>query len=51
MELGEGKVRLVCGDSAAAWSNDVPGLTAALAPLEQAGVRFVSPSAGLRCVE
>jgi hypothetical protein len=37
--------------SAAAWTNDVPGLVAALTPLEADGVRFVSASAGMRCVE
>lgn len=36
--------------SAAAWTNDVPGLVDALTPLENDGVRFVSASAGMSCV-
>jgi hypothetical protein len=36
--------------SAAIWSNDVPTLVAALTPLEAQGVRFLSASAGVKCV-
>jgi hypothetical protein len=35
--------------SAAAWSNPIPDLVAALTPLEAQGVRFLSASAGVRC--
>jgi hypothetical protein len=37
--------------SAAVWSNPVPGLVAALTPLESQGVRFLSASAGVRCAK
>jgi hypothetical protein len=37
--------------SAAAWSNPVSGLVAALTPLQAQGVSFLSASAGVQCAK